>query len=197
MPDYHLPLLPGEKYHLFNRAVGNEKLFRNANNYSFFISRFIKHISPVADTYCYCLLPNHFHCMVKIKEEAQLQCHFAEVKWHKPFSPEMLPEFIMERFSNLLNSYAKAYNKMYNRRGGLFIDYLRRKQIETDEQFRATAFYIHNNPVHHGYCTHLSNWVWSSFAAMQSNEPTWLLRKELLDGFGGIEGFQDYHSGQA
>mgnify|MGYP003460667827 CR=1 FL=1 len=101
MPDYHLPLLPGEKYHVFSRAVGNEKLFLNANNYSFFLSRYIRHISPVADTYCYCLLPNHFHCMVKIKEQAQLERHFHEVKYDKPLLPELLPEFVMERFSNM------------------------------------------------------------------------------------------------
>ena len=195
MPDYHLPLLPGEKYHLLSRAVGNEKLFRNGDNYAFFLARYIKHISPVADTYCYCLLPNHFHCVVKIREEAQLERHFHEVKYNKQFSPELLPEFVMERCSNLLNSYAKAYNKMYNRKGALFIDYLRRKQIESDKQFWATVYYIHNNPVHHGYCTDLSKWKWSSYSVMRSNEPTWLLRPELLGWFGGIKGFEDYHSG--
>ena len=195
MPDYHLPLLPGEKYHLLSRAVGNEKLFRNGDNYAFFLARYIKHISPVADTYCYCLLPNHFHCVVKIREEAQLERHFHEVKYNKQFSPELLSEFVMERCSNLLNSYAKAYNKMYNRKGALFIDYLRRKQIESDKQFWATVYYIHNNPVHHGYCTDLSKWKWSSYSVMRSNEPTWLLRPELLGWFGGIKGFEDYHSG--
>lgn len=193
MSCYHLPLLPGEKYHVLGRAVGNEKLFRNGDNYAFFIARYIKQVSPVADTYCYCLLPNHFHCVVKIKEETQLARHFHEVKRNKHFSIELLPEFIMERFSNMLNSYAKAYNKMYNRKGALFIDYLRRKQIESDEQFRATVYYIHNNPVHHGYCTDLSKWKWSSYPAMRSKEPTWLLRPEMLEEFGGLNGFEKFH----
>lgn len=193
MSCYHLPLLPGEKYHVLGRAVGNEKLFRNGDNYAFFTARYIKHVSPVADTYCYCLLPNHFHCVVKIKEETQLERHFHEVKRNKHFSVELLPEFIMERFSNLLNSYAKAYNKMYNRKGALFIDYLRRKQIESDEQFWATVYYVHNNPVHHGYCTDLSKWKWSSYPVMRSNDPTWLLRPEMLEEFGGLNGFEKFH----
>lgn len=193
MPDYHLPLLPGEKYHLISRAVGDEKLFRSQRNYPFFLARYIKHISPVADTYCYCLLPNHFHFMVSIKEEPQLEHHFHEVKGSKYFSAELLPDFVMERFSNLLNSYVKAYNKMYGRKGGLFIDYLRRKQIESTEQFRATVRYIHRNPVHHGYCTDLSTWNWSSYHAMRSNEPTWLLRNEVLEEFGGLNKFESFH----
>ena len=116
-----------------------------------------------------------------------------EVKYNKQFSPELLPEFVMERFSNLLNSYAKAYNKMYNRKGALFIDYLRRKEIESDEQFHATVRYIHRNPVHHGYCTDLSKWNWSSYHAMRSTEPTWLLRPELLEEFGGLNEFENFH----
>lgn len=193
MPDYHLPLLPGEEYHVLSRAVGNEKLFRNGNNYAFFLSRYTRHITPVADTYCYCLLPNHFHFLVKIKEEAQLERHFHEVKQGKHFSAELLSDFIMERFSNLLNSYAKAYNKMYERKGSLFIDYLRRKQIGSNEQFRATVRYIHRNPVHHGYCTALNEWRWSSYPVMRSNEPTWLLREEVLEEFGGLNEFENFH----
>lgn len=31
-------------------------------------------------------------------------------------------QFLMKPFSDLLNAYAKAYNKMYNRKGALFMD---------------------------------------------------------------------------
>jgi len=152
MSGYHMPLFPGQQYHILGRAIGDELLFREEINYQFFLARYQKHISPVANTYCYCLLPNHFHFLVRIKEEDDLKAHFMEIKKSKIYSPELLPEFIMERFSNLLNSYAKAYNKKYDRKGGLFIDYLRRVEIMNDSQFGVTVFYIHKNPVHHGYC---------------------------------------------
>lgn len=189
MPDYHVPLLPGEKYHILSRAVGNEQLFLVEENYRFFLERYKKYISPVADTYCYCLLPNHFHFLIKIKEASTI---FPLLK--KQTAPEQLPAIITLQFSKLLNSYAKAYNKANFRKGALFMDYLRRVAIEKDEQFGATVFYIHKNPVHHGCCNTIEDWKWSSYSAMFTQKPTRLLRDELLDWFGGIQGFTDYHS---
>ncbi|MEI9943469.1 MAG: transposase [Chitinophagaceae bacterium] len=161
---------------------------------NFFLSRYAKYISPIADTYCYCLLPNHFHFLIRIKEYKEIEKHFLELKPLKSFSPELVPEFIMQCFSNLLNSYTKAFNKMYDRKGGLFIDYMRRVEIKTDSQFGATVFYIHKNPVHHGYCEKPDQWSWSSYTTMLSGKPTKLLREEVLNWFGGSKGFIDYHS---
>jgi REP element-mobilizing transposase RayT len=149
MPDYYIPLSPTGIYHLLFRAVGEEKLFREEDNYNFFLERFQKYISPIADIYCYCLLPNHFHFLLQIKEVDDIKAYYEIIKPTKQFSYNILSDFVMERFSNLLNSYCKSYNKRYGRKVGLFIDYLRRVEIATDEQFCKTAFYIHKNPVHH------------------------------------------------
>ncbi|MBX2920750.1 MAG: hypothetical protein KF746_01060 [Chitinophagaceae bacterium] len=189
MPDYHIPLLPGEKYHILSRAVGNEQLFLTEENYCFFLERYKKYVSPIADTYCYSLLPNHFHFLVKIKEEPAI---FRLPD--KQIPPEQLPAMIMLQFSKLLNSYAKAYNKANSRKGSLFIDFLRRGAIEKEEQFGATVFYIHKNPVHHGYCKAMEDWKWSSYNTMFSQKPTMLLRDEVLDWFGGLKSFTDYHA---
>lgn len=194
MADYHIPLIPGKTYHVLSRAVGDEKLFRETTNYQFFLSRFYKHLSPVAHILAYCLLPNHFHCMLRIKEEAIIKEQYTQVKKKIMASPELAPDFIMERVSNLLNSYTKALNKMYRRKGSLFIDYCRRVEIENERQFGATIFYIHKNPVHHGYCDKIEDWYWSSYNEMLSNRPATLERQEVLEWFGGIKGFMDYHN---
>jgi putative transposase len=193
MPDFHISLVPNGQYHIVSRAVGAEKIFRDKFNYPFFLTRYQQHISPVADTFCYCLLPNHFHFLTRIKEEKYIKAHFEKVKKNKIYSPDLASAFIMERFSNLLNSYTKSFNKMYKRKGGLFIDYLRRVQVTTSNQFGATVFYIHKNPVHHGYCRKIDHWSWSSYNTMLSSKPTSLLRTEVLDWFGGMKGFIDYH----
>lgn len=188
MPDYHIPLLPGEKYHVLSRAVGNEELFLTGENYRFFLSRFDRYISPVADTYCYCLLSNHFHFLVQIKEAASL------LNWlKKPVAEEKLPALVMRQFSKLLNSYAKSFNVVQSRKGALFMDYLKRVKVETDRQLAATAFYIHKNPVHHGYCNSIEEWKWSSYTEILSEQPTKLLRTDLLECFGGITAFKEYH----
>ena len=194
MADYHIPLIPGKTYHVLSRAVGDEKLFREPTNYQFFLSRFYKHLSPVAHTLAYCLLPNHFHCMLRIKEEAIIKEHYTQVKKKTMLSPELAPGFIMERVSNLLNSYTKAFNKMYYRKGSLFIDYCRRVEIASDRQFAATIFYIHKNPVHHGYCSKIEDWHWSSYSELLSNRPSTLERQDVLKWFGGVKGFMDYHN---
>lgn len=193
MPDYHQPLYPDCTYHIFSRATGNEKIFTEEKNYSFFLNKYQQHILPVADTYAFCLLPNHFHFLIKIKSIDVIEKYYLQKKKNKTFTSEVAPEFIMECFSNLLNSYTKAFNKTYNRKGSLFIDYLRRIEVSTDDQFGATIFYIHKNPVHHHYCKTISEWPWSSYKYLLSTGSTNLLRKEIIDFFGTKEQFISFH----
>jgi putative transposase len=93
-----------------------------------------------------------------------------------------------------LNSYTKSFNKVNNRKGGLFIDYLRRILVDSDTQFGATAFYIHKNAVHHGYCKKMEDWKWSSYNSFLNKKPTEVASIELLEWFGGIKGLVEYHS---
>ena len=193
MADYHLPLFPGEYYHVLSRAVGSEKLFRSDENRRFFLRRYVKYIQPLADTFAYCLLPNHFHFLIRIKPGDELRQLYTVLKPRSFFDPEAVPEFIMQQFSNFLNSYAKAFNKMYNRKGALFIDYLRRVEVKSENQFRATLFYIHKNPVHHQYVDKIEEWHWSSFKTIVGTETTILMRAEVLDWFDGVKGYMQYH----
>lgn len=193
MPDYYIPLLPGNTYHLFSRANGNEKLFLNSNNYVFFLQRLEKHTSPIVDLFAYNLLPNHFHLMMQMKSLELIEQHFHEVKKEKKFSCESASDFLMERFSNCLNSYTKAFNKMYNRKGALFMDYLRRVEIQSDDQFRQTVFYIHKNAVHHGLVKQIGDWSWSSYHAIYLKQSSFLQPDYVLDIFDGLPGFIDFH----
>ena len=193
MHDYHIPLIPDHSYHILGRAIGSEKIFIQEMNYTFLLKKYYKHIVPIADTFSYCLLPNHFHFLIRVKNMVEVKSHFNKMKPGKLFYPELVSDFIMERFSNWLNSYTKAFNKTYERQGSLFIDYLRRDEILTSEQFGATIFYIHKNPVHHSYCKLMEKWHWSSYNTMLSNSKTLLLRNEVLEWFGGKDGFISYH----
>ena len=65
-------LEPDHFYHIYNHANGIENLFRTEDNYHYFLKKYHQHISPIAETWAYCLMPNHFHFLVRIKEEKDL-----------------------------------------------------------------------------------------------------------------------------
>jgi hypothetical protein len=104
------------------------------------------------------------------------------------------PDFVMHQFSNLLNSYTKSFNEKYNRKGALFIDRLKRVLIENDDQFSSTIFYVHKNAVHHGYCSRIDDWKWSSYKTILSEAPTKIKREIILEWFGSEETYLKFHS---
>ncbi len=191
---YYQDLIPDKIYHIYTRAIGNEKLFLVDENYRYFLQKFRKYILPIADIYTWTLLPNHFHFMIRIKNIEFINQHFSKLKKGVELEPEKASDFLMQCFSNLLNSYTKSFNKVYNRKGALFIDYLRRVLVNNDAQFGATAFYIHKNAVHHGCCKNMEDWKWSSYNSFLNKEPKESVSIELLDWFGGKKGFLEYHS---
>lgn len=194
MDKYHQPLLPGETYHLFSRAVGNEKLFRTPDNYRFFLGKLKQHTTGVCQLYCYSLLPNHFHLLVRIRDESAVIDQF-KLKKKVVYNPEnsRISDFIMERFSNCLNSYTKAFNKVYCRTGSLFMDYVKRTSVDTSEDFKIYTWYIHKNAVHHRLTTAIGEWDYDSYHSILSNSPTSLLRDEILERFGNKEAFIQFH----
>ena len=68
-------LLPSTYYHIFNHANGDEDLFREPENYRYFLQQYHKHIDKIADTYAYCQMPNHFHLLVRIKAKEAITSH--------------------------------------------------------------------------------------------------------------------------
>ncbi|MEA5426837.1 hypothetical protein [Arcicella lustrica] len=172
-------------YHIVNHAVGNENLFRNADNYKYFLDRYIHHTIDAIETYSYCLMPNHFHLLVKIKP-------LEELRQNDKFDNDV-HKYVMQKISNLLNGYAKAYNIRFNRKGALFIDYTKRFLIDSDDYFTATVNYIHQNPVNHGFVPELQDWYYSSYHSLLSDKNTRLKRDEVIGWFGNKEYFREFH----
>ena len=59
-------------YHIFNRTNNKEFLFKEEENYRFFLEQVKKYIVPIADIFSYCLMPNHFHFVLRIKGDNKL-----------------------------------------------------------------------------------------------------------------------------
>ena len=187
MADYHIPLVPDHIYHVSNRSVGSEKIFIEERNYIFFLKKAMLHINPIADIFAYSLVPNHFHFLLEIHSLDVIEAYYSEIK-KKALEADLICDFIMERFSNFLNSYTKAFNKTYGRAGGMFIDFLKREEIEDKLQFLNAAVYIHQDPIKHGHCASLKGWNWTSY-----NFDFFEKRNDLLEKFGGLQRFTELH----
>lgn len=72
--------MPSGFYHIFSRANGNEKLFHSPENYRFFLEKYWQYIVPVADSFAYCLLPNHFHFLIQIRSAEELAKYYVGKK---------------------------------------------------------------------------------------------------------------------
>ena len=183
---------PESFYHIYNHANGNENLFRTDDNYRYFLKRYSDFINPIADSYAYCLMPNHFHFLVRIKESDDLLAEFR--KLHKDLTGfENLSGLISQQFSNLFNAYAKAYNLMYNRKGSLFNRPFKDKEVTTETYYTKLIHYIHANPVHHGFVKEMEDWPYSSYNTFLSNKKTLLKRQDVLEWFNGKEDFIKFH----
>jgi putative transposase len=63
-----VPLQHGICFHIHNRGVNGETIFHEEKNNKYFLNLYTKHIQPIADTFAFCLLPNHFHLLVEVKD---------------------------------------------------------------------------------------------------------------------------------
>jgi len=168
------PLVPGKIYHIYSRTIGDELLFRNASNYAYFLRRYADFCAKHFASLCYCLLPNHFHFLVLVKESTnEAAALFA--------------------FSNFLNSYSKSYNKVFERHGGLFQKKFKRKQINTDSYLTEVIKYIHWNPQKHGIIQDFKNWNYSSYRTFFFKNESLVEIDWVLDWFGGIIEFEKNH----
>lgn len=178
-----IELKPDSFYHIYNRANGNEKLFAIKENYRFFLRRYRELISPIADSFAYCLMPNHFHFLVRIKSEEELRT------FPKFQTLEKLPLALSKNFSNLFSSYTQAYNNQQGRKGSLFMKNFKRKPVLNETYLRKLIHYIHYNPVNHNYCKDIEEWEFCSYKTIITSKPTILKRDEVISYFDDLENF--------
>ncbi len=189
-------LEPDKTYHVYNHAVGKINLFTKKENYLFFLKKYNEHISPIADTFAYCLMPNHFHLALRIKPEKQIRLlqKFEDFIEKNKIEEHKFERFISKQFSNLFSSYAQSFNKQENRKGSLFERPFKRLHIDSLEYFVKIIHYIHYNPVHHEFIHDFRKWYYSSFQSLISEKPTKLNRSEVLEIFDGKENFIAFHN---
>ncbi len=171
-------LEPGGYYHYFNRGNNKENIFKSEENYPYFLFLVSKYIIPIAEIYSYCLLPNHFHFIIRIKEEFELD---KEIK--------ITSRWTFQPFSNLFNAYSKAINKKYNRTGSLFQKHPKRIKIKDDTYLRNLIIYVNTNPDHHGIGNY-QTYKYSSYSSIISKTETLISREKVIDLFDDLDNFK-------
>jgi len=181
-----LELIPGYFYHIFNRGINQEKIFFKEENYYYFLRKYDEYLSGAADTYSYCLLPNHFHLLIRIKDlKIPSLKEMESLNKEKTNASEQLRRFFI--------SYSMSINKQEDRKGSLFIKNFKRKAIIKDNYLVNLIFYIHYNPVHHKLITKIENYKWSSYLSILSDKPSKLEKDYVLAYFGGKERYKEFH----
>ena len=198
--------VPTVFYHVYNHAVGHENLFREPENYLYFLRRYSERLYPFLETYAYCLLPNHFHLIVRVRSKEILFeqfCRRQKIKY-PDFQAEIadIPEsswhkIVMQPFQDFMNGYAQAYNRRYKRRGALFLDYIKRKSLDETWYLAQAIQYVHNNAVHHGFVQEALDWPHTSLHAIQSKYPTRIERQRVLELLQGGDIPEDKNSADA
>ena len=136
--------LEKDKYfHLYNRTNNKELLFRNEENYIYFLKKYRHYFDTEFDTISYCLMPTHFHFLIKVTG----------------FDTDN----IKRKIGIFLRSYTNAFNKKFERTGSLFQQKTKTKLIDKDDYFKTLVIYIHQNPLRSGLVVKQEDWKFSSF----------------------------------
>lgn len=198
MPGRAVPLVNGEYYHIYNRGSDKRDIYIQPRDYNRFqktiyyyqflgpklsFSKFAKSelnsFKPdsekkLVEIICYCLMPNHFHFLVK------------QVKTNG----------ISFFLSQLSNSYTKYFNTKYERVGALLQGTFKSVLIETDEQLIHVSRYIHLNPVVSRLTKELNSYKWSSYPEYIFGNSLICSIDEILNFFPSPQKYQEFVDAQ-
>ena len=173
------PLLPDSYFHIFNRGNDRENLFFTDANYQYFIKKYVELIVPFVETYSFCLIPNHFHFLVKVNESKEPDFHLR----------------VSHQFRRLFQSYALAINEQEGRSGSLFRKTFRRIQVNNMDYLKRLVFYIHFNPQKHQLVQDYREYPYSSFHSFKNNEiSSFISSRRVFEWFNDKEDFINYHN---
>lgn len=206
MPIRNTPFITGQIYHVFNRSVASQPVFQTKREYQMFIntieyyhfidinSRFsyyqrledelkkqaldslYKTSGTRVDIYAFCLMPNHYHLLVK----------------------QNVDNGISTFISRIQNSHAKYLNTKTKRIGALYQSPFKGKLIETDEQFTHVTRYIHLNPLTSYILDdpeQLMNYPWCSYGDyLNIFNRRFITKEQLISHYSSLEDFSKFTS---
>jgi putative transposase len=178
------PIIEGQYFHLYNRGVNGEDLFKEERNYHYFLQQYQLYCSDVLETLAWCLLKNHFHLLVYIKENVEVPRRDGQGMFKTNASKQL---------GHFFNSYAQSINKAHKRTGPLFESPFERKLVDDESYLMSMIYYCHRNALHHGFVKDLRDWEFSSYHAIVRNDSTLVAVEKVIERFGSISAFEEAH----
>ena len=166
-----MEFLKNELYHIYNRGNNKQKLFFKADNYIFFLNKIRRYIVPYCDILAYCLMPNHFHFLIRSDERTIATKSVAGKD----------KNVLSEGIRHLLSSYTQAINKQNSSTGSLFQQNTKAKPIikGSKNYDQICLHYIHQNPLKTKLVRKMEEWEYSSFQDYCGKRNGTLCNKEL------------------
>jgi putative transposase len=158
MPSRQIPLQVGNFYHIYNRGNNRQVIFLERENYIYFLRLIKRHlIANAVDIVAYCLMPNHYHFLVYLRDET-----------------------LSDAMKSLSLSYTKAINKRFNRSGVLFQGRFQSVRVQETDYLLTLVRYIHLNPVKAGLVQQPEEWEFSSYLEYADLRPGTLPKTEYV-----------------
>jgi len=128
-------------YHVYNRGNDRQSLFRQDEDYQFFLDRLQKEKETLrAKIYHYCLMSNHFHLLLEVTSGGDLPV-------------------LMHR---LQLSYARYFKTKHKFIGHLFQSRFKSPSIPSESYYLQCGRYIERNPVKANLVKEAFQYPWSS-----------------------------------
>lgn len=181
---YIQPIIEGQYFHIYNRGVNSENLFKEKRNYYFFLEQYKFYCADILETLAFCLLKNHFHLLVYVKENVEVP---------RKDGNGMFKLNASKQLGHFFNSYAQSINKSHQRTGPLFESPFERKLVDDESYIMSMIYYCHRNPVHHGFVDDLSDWEFSSYLSILNNDNSLVAADKAISRFGNVNHFEKTH----
>ena len=178
-----MQLIENQIFHVYNRGNDRQPVFFNRENYLFFLRKIRTHLLPVCEILAYCLMPNHFHLLIKADARSVVLVN--------PENTRMPTQAFSKSLQTLLSSYTRAIQKQESLRGSLFQQRTQAKQVSSEwnwEDYTLICFrYILYNPVAAGLVPSPWDWEFSSCRDLAGMRDGSLCNKTLIHQELGLE----------
>jgi putative transposase len=170
MPNKPRNIYPNNFYHVYNRAVEKRTIFYTEKDYEYFVNKML-YFKEKTDIkiLAYCILPNHFHFLLK-EPESTSKVNFPAIA-----------KFI----SILANSYTKYFNLNKDHSGRIFQGPFRSKLVADDNYLQILINYINLNHIKHKITKKPNDWFYTSHHNYLVQKKEKIVDKDYLVDFKG------------